>query len=1089
MIFCLQKSMQAQPFVRVNSGTRSDIRHILMLNKKEGFFLADKVYSLNEGVEWLKADNPTIPSIGHFSANSVNDFWYVTNLGNSTAVIYHSVDGKVESIPGPFGVSVYSMFVSPDNAAFFSSSSEVAVYENGSFRKIELAPDKSIIKKIIGWSSRNFWILTNQNELFAFNGLKYKPVLKGKKVKDFVVVNQKSGYALCDGEIIEFDGANSQRLISNDELTNTQKIFVSPDSTIWLIGAQSKIMRISSGHLDDFSLKEKFNLTDLSFAGNEAIWISGTDGVLLYRGNMRMPPFEKGNPGFSSFKLTNFSIDLDNEYGVALADLDGDAKLDIFSVCISNFNRLFINRLVSGADSIKGNFFREEGFLRKSEGTFDTKSESGYAELKLGVTVADVDNDGDEDVYICYLNSRNKLLLNNGNGVFRDVSYQSKRACEDFNRSTAAAFADVDLDGNVDLYVTSENSSNKFFQNDGTGHFTDLTTSSGLETISGGSCASFSDVNGDGYPDLCITFWYGRNKIYLNESQKEKIKFLDITDQTDVIKAPPVKSNGATFADINNDGLPDLFIANKNDENKIYLNDGNGIFKDVSASYLEKNVYLSNGAVFADFDLDGYQDIYLSNVGSNILYKNISGLFYKDVTAVYGAEMNGYSTGSGVGDLDEDGIPDIYVANFLGGSSKVFLNQSKNVHTIKFKLEGTRSNRDAIGTKIYLYSKDQKSGKVNLEGFQEISGGGSYASISAKEAIFPLIQGFKYFAVIKFPYPGSEITIENLEPGLLLVKEEVGIKALKTRVVKTIIRTFRNPEILREYLKIGIILLIMVLYFRRYINGKDRFNWIRKISVYSIFVAFIFLNLFFIYASSILQYVFPILATFILLVIMHLVTGRLQISEALSKQRMKLRERISRDLHDDLASTLGSISIYTDTLKRIEDPVQSDFKRLSLKIADLTQSALQSITDIIWMTSPRNDSLQGLLAKVNNYLYETLTDNGIQYHAEINAPDHTIVLEDELKNDIFLILKEATHNIIRHAKANSVTFIANVNGSSCSISLMDDGVGFDENNLQKDVSHGNGLVNIRRRAEESNIDLSLVSQCSKGTFINLSFKI
>jgi signal transduction histidine kinase len=204
---------------------------------------------------------------------------------------------------------------------------------------------------------------------------------------------------------------------------------------------------------------------------------------------------------------------------------------------------------------------------------------------------------------------------------------------------------------------------------------------------------------------------------------------------------------------------------------------------------------------------------------------------------------------------------------------------------------------------------------------------------------------------------------------------------------------------------------------------------------------------------------------------------------------MKLRERISRDLHDDLASTLGSISIYTDTLKRIEDPVQSDFKRLSLKIADLTQSALQSITDIIWMTSPRNDSLQGLLAKVNNYFYETLTDNGIQYHAEINAPDHTILLEDELKNDIFLILKEATHNIIRHAKANSVTFIANVNGSSCSISLMDDGVGFDENNLQKDVSHGNGLVNIRRRAEESNIDLSLVSQCSKGTFINLSFKI
>jgi signal transduction histidine kinase len=933
------------------------------------------------------------------------------------------------------------------------------------------------------------WLRIDQNELYSYNGLKYKSACKGKKVKDFVVVNQNDGYALCENEIVAFDGAKSQSLFSNDELRNTQKIFVSPDSTIWLIGAQSKILRISSGHLDDYSLKEKFNLTDLSFGGKDAIWISGTDGLLLYRGNKRLPPFEKGNPGFSSFKLTNFSIDLDNEYGVALADFNGDDKLDIFSVCISNFNRLFINRLVSGTDSIKGNFFREEGFMRKAEGSFDTKSESGYAELKLGVTVADVDNDGDEDVYLCYLNSRNKLLLNNGNGVFRDVSFQPYRACGDFNRSTAAAFADVDLDGNIDLYVTSENGSNKFFQNDGTGHFTDLTASSGLETISGGSCATFSDINGDGYPDLCVTFWYGRNRIYLNETQNGRIKFRDITDQTDLIKTPPVKSNGATFADINNDGFPDLFIANKNDENKIYLNDGKGIFKDVSANYLERNIFLSNGAVFADFDLDGYQDLYLSNVGSNVLYKNISGLFFKDVTSVFGAEMNGYSTGSGVGDLDEDGNPDIYVANFLGGSSKVFLNQSRNVQTIKFKLEGTRSNRDAIGAKIFLYSKDQKSGKVNLEGFHEISGGGSYASISAKEAIFPLLQGFKYFAVVKFPYPESEITIENLKPGLLLVKEEVGLKAFKTRFVKTIIRTSRNPEILKEYLKIGIMLLILVLYYRRYINGEDSFNWIRKIFVYSIFAGFIFLNLFFIYASSFWLYVIPILATFTLLVIMHLVTGRLQISVALSKQRMKLRERISRDLHDDLASTLGSISIYSDTLKRIENPVQSDFKRLSLKIADLTQSALQSITDIIWMTSPRNDSLQGLLAKVNNHLYETLTDIGIQYHAEINAPDQIILLPDELKNDTFLILKEATHNIIRHSRANSVTFIANVNGTSCSISLMDDGIGFDENNLQKDVSHGNGLVNIRRRAEESNIDLSIFSQCSKGTIIQLSFKI
>ena len=99
------------------------------------------------------------------------------------------------------------------------------------------------------------------------------------------------------------------------------------------------------------------------------------------------------------------------------------------------------------------------------------------------------------------------------------------------------------------------------------------------------------------------------------------------------------------------------------------------------------------------------------------------------------------------------------------------------------------------------------------------------------------------------------------------------------------------------------------------------------------------------------------------------------------------------------------------------------------------------------------------------------------------------MLQDDLKNDIFLILKESTHNIIRHSKANSVTFFSNVNDHTCSITLMDDGIGFDENSLRRQVSHGNGLSNMRRRAQESNIDLSIISKPTKGTIVSMSFKI
>jgi signal transduction histidine kinase len=226
-----------------------------------------------------------------------------------------------------------------------------------------------------------------------------------------------------------------------------------------------------------------------------------------------------------------------------------------------------------------------------------------------------------------------------------------------------------------------------------------------------------------------------------------------------------------------------------------------------------------------------------------------------------------------------------------------------------------------------------------------------------------------------------------------------------------------------------------------------------------------------------------------LLVIKRSIAGRKQNSEDIDKQKLKLREKISRDLHDDLASTLGSISIYADTLKRIDNPGNSEFKKLTFKIAELTQSALQSITDIIWMTSPKNDSLQGLLAKTNNLLYDTLMDNGIQYLAEINTPEQVILLQDELKNDIFLILKESTHNIIRHSKAESVHFFTDVNDDTCSITLMDDGIGFDDKKTERQISHGNGLINMGLRAQESNIDLSVISHPGKGTIISLSFKI
>ncbi|MBK7030292.1 MAG: hypothetical protein IPH45_14330 [Bacteroidales bacterium] len=158
-------------------------------------------------------------------------------------------------------------------------------------------------------------------------------------------------------------------------------------------------------------------------------------------------------------------------------------------------------------------------------------------------------------------------------------------------------------------------------------------------------------------------------------------------------------------------------------------------------------------------------------------------------------------------------------------------------------------------------------------------------------------------------------------------------------------------------------------------------------------------------------------------------------------------EKLSRDLHDDLASTLGSISIYSSTLEGMLVPSQNDTGRLTKKITSLTGNALQSISDIIWMTSPRNDSLQSLLVKTVNDMMELLNDNGISFHPDVKMPEEAIRLPENIRNDAYLILKEALHNTIKHSGAKNVVLTAGCRDRVCEISLSDDGCGFEIQNM------------------------------------------
>jgi signal transduction histidine kinase len=119
-------------------------------------------------------------------------------------------------------------------------------------------------------------------------------------------------------------------------------------------------------------------------------------------------------------------------------------------------------------------------------------------------------------------------------------------------------------------------------------------------------------------------------------------------------------------------------------------------------------------------------------------------------------------------------------------------------------------------------------------------------------------------------------------------------------------------------------------------------------------------------------------------------------------------------------------------------------------------------------------------------MYELFEDNKIQFVSAIQVPDKEIVVEEKLRNNVFLILKEAAHNILKHAQAKRVVFEVKFLNNFCFISLNDNGKGID---VAGNISSGNGLINIRARALESGIDLTINTNEQKGTTIGLRFKI
>jgi|GEM_PF-6568816 len=305
----------------------------------------------------------------------------------------------------------------------------------------------------------------------------------------------------------------------------------------------------------------------------------------------------------------------------------------------------------------------------------DVTEGSGIPAIRYGegVNFRDLDGDGLPELFLPDVKGADRLFKNLGNCRFEDITDRSGINEKD---GIGAVFGDINGDGLDDLYVVRgayPYGLNVLYVQGKDGKFTDATVQAGTAGRKNGISAVTGDVDGDGKPDIFVTNW-GVNTLYHNESSGGNIKFVDITEKAGL--ASEGRSWGALMCDFNGDGKPDIFVmrggAGKPEEQKLYINRGDGTFEDRRNSGIT-GVGWSMGAVSADFDGDGSPDLFVCNYdGPDHLYLNDGTGHFRDVTDTSGI-TSGHSVGAAAGDIDGDFLPDLVVAGFTG-PVKVFRN-------------------------------------------------------------------------------------------------------------------------------------------------------------------------------------------------------------------------------------------------------------------------------------------------------------------------------------------------------------------------------------------------------------------------------
>lgn len=382
--------------------------------------------------------------------------------------------------------------------------------------------------------------------------------------------------------------------------------------------------------------------------------------------------------------------------GVSLVDYDGDGDPDLYVT----------NGYDVSAEEPEPQLNR---LYRNDDGVFVPVTEGPLVEdegFSSGSTWADIDNDGDLDVFVSnQQDQNNSLYVNDGSGNFTPVS--DGPVVSDGGHSYSAAWVDIDNDGWVDLFVAnggmSHTQENFLYRNLGDGSFEKVT---GTEITEGelASCGTaWGDYDDDGDQDVVITnYRFGTSPIlYRNDG---KFRFTPVEGALD---GPIFASTAAVWADLDNDGDLDLVVSGVFGlANRVFFNRGGGQLERVIADAASLEGGYSYALIMIDAENDGDQDLVVANWGSApAMYLNDGAGGFNSLAVKRLGSGIVYAANVASGDIDGDGLADVVIGNWPNApgpdeENLVLINRSSSGNWLEVQLTGTNSNVAAIGARI-----------------------------------------------------------------------------------------------------------------------------------------------------------------------------------------------------------------------------------------------------------------------------------------------------------------------------------------------------------------------------------------------------